>query len=549
MPRKSILMLIFTIFSISLLAGCIEKNTVSENDSENSEGSDLVEITTVRTLADDTKFKDGEDVNNNVVTKWAEDNLGIDLNTLWTVPSNEQYNTKIRLSMSANKDLPDVFLVSDGQLIADLIESGQVMQIDEAIEKYASPKLKEVYNDFPAAFYSGTSEGKRYGLPRLSGGNGSDSLLWIRQDWLDKFDLEAPKTIEELENVMDVFVNEDPDGNGKDDTIGITMASKNGLATWLADGSFVFGAYGDYLPKLWSKDENGELVYGSIQPSVKEGLSKLNEWYEKGYLDREIGILDEQGAIESFVAGKSGIISAPPWADGWPVGDAIKNNEGAEAQPYPLPSGPDGKVGRKGEGLITGQFLFSKDFEDMDKFFEYWNSIYDYTFGESEYFEDGMFEGYDYVMIDGEPAYDIETIEEVTGEEQINPGKYFLPTDVPTVPYMLYDLLEDFHETGRDPETPYEHRLAGGTETYLKAGAIVNQQNDIRIENEYTGPPTETQEAKGELLEKMELEVYADIIYGNEPLDSFDDFVEEWKSSGGDEITKEVNEWYESVTQ
>lgn len=550
MSRKLLFMLFTALLSIGLLAGCMQKPSSSaeeETPEENTDDSGVVEITTVRTLKDDTKFRDGDDVNNNVVTQWAEEELGIKFNTLWTVPTDEQYNTKIRLSMSAGKDLPDVFLVSDGQLTADLIESGLVMQVDEAIEKHASPRLKELFERFPQAFYPATVDGKRYGIPRFSGGNGSDSLLWIRQDWLDKFDLEAPTTIEELEHVMEVFTTQDPDGNGKDDTIGLTLASKNGLATWLADGSFIFGAYGDYLPKSWSKAEDGSLVYGSIQPNAKQALGKLNEWYESGYLDKEVGILDEQTAIESFVSGKSGIIAAPPWADGWPIADVNKNVPDAVVKPYPLPSGPDGQIGRKGEGYVTGEFLFSKDFEHMDKFFEYWDAIYGFTFGESKYFEKGLFENYDYVMQDGKPVYDQQTIEEVTGKEFINPGKYFLTTDVPTVPFELYKLLEDFHTTGREAETPYEQKFAAANERYLEAGAIVNQQNDIRIENEWNGPPTETMQAKGELLDKLEQEVYADIIYGNKPLDAFDDFVEKWKSSGGDKITEEVNAWYESV--
>ena len=45
----------------------------------------------------------------------------------------------------------------------------------------------------------------------------------------------------------------------------------------------------------------------------------------------------------------------------------------------------------------------------------------------------------------------------------------------------------------------------------------------------------------------MEDELFADIILGNKPLEAFDDFVDEWKRAGGDQITIEVNEWYDSV--
>ncbi len=42
--------------------------------------------------------------------------------------------------------------------------------------------------------------------------------------------------------------------------------------------------------------------------------------------------------------------------------------------------------------------------------------------------------------------------------------------------------------------------------------------------------------------EKAEEETFAKIITGKVGIDAFDSFVEEWKASGGDEITKEVQE-------
>ena len=53
---------------------------------------------------------------------------------------------------------------------------------------------------------------------------------------------------------------------------------------------------------------------------------------------------------------------------------------------------------------------------------------------------------------------------------------------------------------------------------------------------------TETMAKKGTNLTKLENEAFLKIITGNAPLDSFDDFVEQWKKQGGDEITKEVQQ-------
>lgn len=542
MFKKPFVFIGILIMTMALLAGCIESQ-----DAESEDGNPI--ITTVRTLDDGTVFKNGEDVNNNVVTQWAEEELGIKIDTIWTRPNDEQYNQQLRLAMSANEPLPDVFQVTDTQMIADLIESGRVMPIDDAIEEYASPRLKELFEQFPEAFYQSTVDSVRYGIPRFSGGNGSDTLLYARQDWLDELGLEAPTTMEELEEIMEIFVKEDPDGNGSDDTIGITLSAGDvGFGrTNVGDTSPVFGAYGDYMPGLWSESEDGSIVYGSVQPNMKDALAKLNEWFEKGYLSQEIAIEPEDQAQQSFIAGKSGFVIAPPWAFDYPIGDLFSNDPDAVVKPYPLPEGLNGQAGRKGESLMTGSFLFSSEFEHMDKYFEYLDEIYGYTFGESEYFENGLFEGYDYVMQDGEPLYDAASIEETTGEQKVDPGRYFLPTNVPTVPYQMYGILEDFHETGRAPESGYEASLAGREPEYVEAAAIVNQQNDIRVENLFTGPPTETMKDSWENLERMELELFANIVYGNEPIDAFDDFVERWKTSGGEQVTKEVNDWYNSV--
>lgn len=556
MRKKLFLSLVVILISLFTLVGCMEKD---ENENVNGPKKDdvveedgVVTITTVRKQDDGTVYKSGEDVNDNVITRWAKEELGINFEYLWTRPNDEQYTQQLRLMLSSNEQLPDVFEVTDEQMIADLIESGKVQPIDEAIEKYASPRLKEIFEESSDAFNQATVDGVRYGLPRFSGGNGTESLMWIRQDWLDNLGLEAPETIEELEEVMEAFVTEDPDGNGKDDTIGITLsAGEEGFGrTNIGDTSVIFAAFGDYVPGYWVEDEDGSLVYGSIQDNMKDGLEKITEWMDKGYVSKELATLPADQAQETFVAGRSGISFAPPWVWDWPFGETKINNPDAVIKPYQIPSGPDGKMGRKGEGLLTGSFLFSSEFEHWEQFFNYWDESYGYILNDSDYFEDGLFEGYDYVMVDGEPVYDAETILEETGEEKVDPGRYFLPTNVPTFPYHMYGLLQEFDENpDKEPSGAYETDLAQRDQEYIASAAIINRSNDIRIENKFTGPPTETMKSSLANLEQMELQVFADIVMGNLPIDAFDDFVEDWLKSGGEEITKEVNEWYESVQQ
>ncbi|WP_235439823.1 hypothetical protein [Paenibacillus sp. DMB20] len=55
-------------------------------------------------------------------------------------------------------------------------------------------------------------------------------------------------------------------------------------------------------------------------------------------------------------------------------------------------------------------------------------------------------------------------------------------------------------------------------------------------------------QSKWNLLRQSESETFNKIIYGKLPADEFDKFVEKWKQNGGEQVTKEVNEWYRSVS-
>lgn len=61
----------------------------------------------------------------------------------------------------------------------------------------------------------------------------------------------------------------------------------------------------------------------------------------------------------------------------------------------------------------------------------------------------------------------------------------------------------------------------------------------------YNYIPTETMSAKYSTLDKMALETIVKIIYGDS-VDSYDKFLQSWKALGGETVTKEAQEWYDS---
>ncbi len=86
------------------------------------------------------------------------------------------------------------------------------------------------------------------------------------KDWLDKLGLEEPSTMDEVADMLRAFINDDPDGDGEADTIGLAMRSdvygEYPNTTFGIDNIFTaFGAY----PSIWITAEDGTAVYGSVQ--------------------------------------------------------------------------------------------------------------------------------------------------------------------------------------------------------------------------------------------------------------------------------------------
>ena len=83
---------------------------------------------------------------------------------------------------------------------------------------------------------------------------------------------------------------------------------------------------------------------------------------------------------------------------------------------------------------------------------------------------------------------------------------------------------------------------AGGSQELL-----IEYQNSENVElvyDEFVAAPGEIMAERKTTLDDMLDQTFIKIISGQESLDAFDAVVEEWTNAGGQEMTDEVNEWY-----
>lgn len=576
--RKMLATLLVSVFALGTLAACSGNNgsntpannggntpnnnkpgeeaTVSEGF-KNGKFEPAVTISTNQ-CNNNLPFREGESIEDNVHTRWAKEELGIDIKYDWTT-STDQCATKIRLALAANQEMPDVMVIGDKQMLGELIEAGKVMDISDAFEQYASDEVKQIYSQDPSYWYGVAKDGKKYGLPLLSESMNNDPVMYLRQDWLDKLQMKAPTNFDELEKLMDAMLQADLNGNGKKDAP-LALGLKNDMnpfATYMTDASWIFGGYGA-IPGYWNTwNDDQTLEYGSIQPEVKEALAKLQDWFKKGYLSQDIGLLDERKGSEQFTSEQSGIIAGPIWMYGWPIqATLMQNNPDATVTPYPIPAGPSGKAGRHGT-VIQGQTLVVRaGFEHMDALMLYINKLYENSNPEvGSPFENGWHEGYDYMMKDGKVS---RVRADFPNEEPIDVSKHFLTTTKMIDPSLTLEIRRKFYG-GEKPVTPVEQQWFNTATAEEQANPKTNkawqavdvmlQQADSSFLDLHLGSPTETMISKSEALRKLEHETFMSIIYNKAPVSEFDKFVKKWKESGGDEITAEVNEWYKSAVE
>ena len=302
-----------------------------------AEGDEQYEVSYMRRLYGDEKYVGGDDINNNVWTRYYRDELGITLNHT-IAAAGDDYSQKLTMAIAAG-ELPDLMDLPPREF-SELAKAGMLADITDVYEKYASDLLKQTIEaDGGIQLASAKVDGRLYGLPALSAADGTCDLLWIRTDWLENLGLEPPQTMDDLIEVARAFRYDDPDRNGQDDTWGIGFQKDIVTEDGVSPGSYegFFAGYGAYA-RAWVKGDDGRITYSGIWPGMKDALTELNQMYQDGLIDPEFGVKDQVKLGEDIAAGKVGMffgLEGMPWGA---CKSNIENDPDADWQCYPIVS-------------------------------------------------------------------------------------------------------------------------------------------------------------------------------------------------------------------
>lgn len=495
-----------------------------------------ITLTTVRTLDSTVKFEPGNpdraSLEENIWQRSYKEELGINLEYLWT-PNTEQYEQKWNAAM-ATQDLPD-FAVVGSAIYKELVEADLVMDMTDIFDQYASDLYRQyVEAEDGLAVNFMTFGGRMYGLPHTGTTADNITVMFIRRDWLEKVERDVPKTMEELRDTVKAFQDA---RLGGEDTVGISLS--NTLLAGIHTTNGLFEGYGAYYD-TWVEDGSGGLAYGTIRPEMREALLGLQQMYKDGMFRQDFATIDGTKAGEDVASGKCGIVFGTFWAPLNSVNDSIMADEKADWIVCDIPT-VDGSPYKSVATGSPAQYIFvNKNCEHPEAVVKLLNLNCEIKASgdrKHEVDEDG-FEAFKYkVACDmSEAYYNLKSYYVV--KEALDSG------DTSKIPSDMQSCYDDVVKGLEGDRSMLGYALVFGPGgTYEKVGEL--RDAGRIVQSAYTTFQTDTMLEKSADLNQNLAAAIQKVILGAD-ISVFDEAVETWKSTGGDTITQEVNDWYKA---
>lgn len=575
MKRKTIsLLLSITMVAATLLSGCGNQqaaqsgqsggqtaqedaaedtagDTAGEETSADSEQTDsetpgeMITFTFAKVAYPSVTLPDGQTSDSNVVIDYIRDKYNVNMVLDWQAESSE-YNNKLSMNI-ASGSLPDIFYCDNYRTFLQLAQNGLLADLTDIYDDNISDTIKAIDASFGGRHMQPvTIDGRLMAIP---GGNldGSQSVLWLRKDWLDNLGLDVPETFEELEEVLTAFVNDDPDGNGVDDTEGLVVNATEPVKAY--GNTFglepVFYAMGAY-PTYWMEDENGEVYYGSTGSRMKDALALLHDWYEKGLIDKQFATRIGSGETEAvFTSGQAGAFFGPIHVTA--ITEAFTNNPDIELVPVNAPLTADGKFQYVLPAPMSSMLCISSKCADPARAVEIigiGNDLYrGFDEEANEIFNAAGIaassSGRRAIFPQGAVTYDYFDIIETLGKavkENIDTGSYTPYEGMTQYDKDQVELASGYADGSDQSEISfkaYYYRYVGSA---LLTDSRIEPLDAAYYYTTDSSPSLQTE------LDTLEQEMYLSIIIGDKSVDYFDEFVEQWNSIGGETLLNEVNE-------
>lgn len=272
--EKMLAMLMVTATGVSMV-GCTTPNSTKVGTTDATTETKIEKENNKSESKEITFWNIGTESPDKDVLQYAVDEFNKNTKSGYTVVSvptqNDNYKEKLIIAMSSN-ECPDMYTSWSGGPMNEYIDAGYAQPLDDLYDEYG---LKDIYME--GALAQATKDGKLYAVPTY---NVSLAGIFYNKEMFEKYNLEVPTTVSELEKACDTFI-----ANGI-----IPFALAN-APKWT--GSMYFQSLAARKGGL-EPFRNAASGQGSFEDEcfVYAG-EKIQEWTNKGYFPEGVNSLSE----------------------------------------------------------------------------------------------------------------------------------------------------------------------------------------------------------------------------------------------------------------
>jgi ABC-type glycerol-3-phosphate transport system substrate-binding protein len=510
MKKKWLTMSLAFLVTASMIAGCSSGKSANSGsgkaDNVQNVQDDMKEHMTINMMI--KSYEGGGWPENHPVIDYLDKKFNIDLKIQW-IPS-DSYEEKLNV-LVASGNFPDTFWLQKEDFLK-WRDKGLYLDVKPFLSKYPN-LLKNLGGD--EAFQLMSPKGKYYGLPYYV--VETRNSLGIRQDWLDKLQLKMPATIDDFYNVAKAFAKQDPDGDGKDDTLGFS-ASLTPDKTDFAHIDPLKATFG--LVNQWGVKDGKLINWHTQNQELKDFASFMQKAYAEGVLDRDFAVNKTKDPQDKYAADKVGTTDVNP--AGFDRYESTLKKIAPQAVTSQLlpPKGPNGAQGTTtfaaGESkIVINAKIDPKKQDRILKLMDYFVS------DEGDALIKNGIEGLDYKK-DGDQYTKLDAFDK----------------DRPQILSSWFLRRFDLNFSGNLWDDPKE--ISKVTQWY-------KNNEPFKWPNVSIGLTSDTDNKVGTTINQKFMSALVKIIMGEAPIDMIDQAVEQWKKDGGDKITQEYNDAYQQL--
>ncbi|MEK3885743.1 hypothetical protein [Paenibacillus sp. PL2-23] len=513
MRRRWIHVFSICLMAVALLAGCSGNAQPDKQPDKDAAATQAVEEKREKlkvSMLIPSYSGGGWPDNKHPTIQYLNDKFDLELDIQWIPGPN--YIEKLNV-LAASGKLPDVYR-SGSDIYEKWQNEGAFLDIAPYLDQY--PNLVKA---FPEELWSlKNPKSHIYGIPY--GGPPNPASYIVRRDWLDHLGIPVPDpdtfTVDEFYRIAKAFALDDPDQDGKNNTLGFSFGGFGGEAPL----RYAFG-----LSPGWQELDGKLIPYQVQSEEMKEYLTFLNKAYTEGVLDKDFPLNKGNELQEKISSGKLGLAHDIPIATVTNEKKLKTLDPDAEFVQLAPPIGPTG-IQLNDTREFTEKILLNAEMNDEKRtrlleMFDWWVTD----------------EGTD-IIKNGPPG--VYYTDKGDGTYEATEAAISEGNRVAILNNWFFRRIAFDHDVFKWDSEAYKERIITQFENGSKYAAPYDPAVGLtHLSPTYAKTITEINKAYEQVVFK--------IIIGEKPVDEIEAAIDAWNKNGGQKIIQEVNDAYQAM--